>query len=43
MVGDNPLWWEMPRSTVCESNLVVEVVDEAHCAEVVEQCACCTN
>lgn len=29
----NPLWWEMLRSPIYQSNLVAVVVDEAHCVQ----------
>ena len=30
----NPLWWEMLRSPIYQSNLVAVVVDEAHCGHI---------
>ena len=30
---DNHLWWEMLRSPVYQTNLVVVVVNEAHCVQ----------
>lgn len=29
----NPLWWEMLRSPVYQTNLVAVVVNEAHCVQ----------